>query len=79
MRKRHAQNYTQTRLRLDMLGMLSRLARLKDSAPRQPAIARGLFIAVIAIALLFVAAEKTYTADAEQKPFNPYNNMNVKL
>ena len=65
---------------LDSLGMLRRLASLKGSSPRRPAIARALFIACIAIALSVADQEKIYTADADSKEtIKPFDEMNLKL
>jgi hypothetical protein len=59
--------------RLDRRGMLTRLASLKGSSLRRPALARGLFIAGLAIALSCAGSIK---ATANQKPFHV---MNIKL
>ena len=65
---------------LDKLGMLRRLASLKGSSPRRPAIARALFIAGFAIALSVADQEKIYTADAESVEIQkPFDEMNLKL
>ena len=77
-RERHADNSRVNQNRLDRLGMLRRLASLKGSSPRRPAIARALFIAGLAIAHSFASASAVSTAVYE-KPFNRYNLMNVKL
>ena len=77
-RERHAQKLRLILNKLDKLGMLRRLASLKDSSPRRPAIARAMFIAGLAIAHSFASAAAVNTA-VYQKPFNVYNKMNVKL
>jgi hypothetical protein len=79
MPKRHARNQTQLTHKLDKPSMLSRLASLKGSSLRRPAFARAMLIAGLAIAISVADVEKTYTANIEEKPFNIYNKMNVKL
>ena len=67
----HAQNYARKLIKLDMLGMLTRLASLISSLLRRPALARAVFIAGLAIAL---SCATTLKAEAK-----PYNIMNIKL
>jgi len=57
---------------IDSHDMLTRLASLKDSSLRRPALARAMFIAGIAIALCLTGNAKAYS----QKPLNV---MNIKL
>lgn len=57
---------------LDKAGMLRPLARLRGSALRGRALARAVFIGLLAINLSFAAPQKAYS----QKPFNV---MNIKL
>lgn len=64
-------------IRLDKLGMLRRLASLKGSSPRRPAIARALFITLAVIALSVAAPEKITNATADEKPV--FRLMNLKL
>lgn len=65
--------------KLDMLGMLRRLASLKGSSPRRPALARAVFIAVLAISHSVAAATdiKTKQIEVIEKP--SYDLMDVKL
>ena len=76
--KRHAGLTWGFASKLDKPGMLDPLARLRGSALRGRALARGVLIASTAIAICFADSEKIYTADAvmEQKPFTV---MNYKL
>ena len=67
----HARNHARKLIKLDRLGMLTRLASLKGSSLRRPALARAVFIAGLAIALSCAT-----TIKAEAKPFNV---MNLKL
>ena len=69
--KRHAALTCGFAFKLDKPGMLEPLARLRGSALRGRALARGVLIAVTALAICFADSEKIYTADAvmEQKPF----------
>ena len=77
-RKRHAGLTCGFAFKLDKLGMLRRLASLKSSSPRRPAIARAMFIAGLAIALSVAAPEKINTATADdEKP--AFKIMNLKL
>ena len=68
--KRHAGLTCGFSSELDSDDMLRPLARLKGSALRGRALARGVLIACTAIAICFADSEKIYTADAvvEQKP-----------
>jgi len=57
---------------IDKVGILTRLASLKDSSLRRPVIARALFITGFVIALSVAVIPKAYS----QKPVNV---MNIKL
>ena len=70
-RLRHAQNYARKLIKLDSVGMLRLSQSLRGSFAARRALARGLFIASMAIALSCAT-----TIKAEAKPFNI---MNVKL
>ena len=70
---RHAQDYARKLIKLDRLGMLTRLASLISSLLRRPALARAVFIAGLAIALSCAGSIK---ATAKQKPLHV---MNIKL
>lgn len=63
--------------RFDSRAMLRTLARLRGSALRGRALARVMFIAMLATNIAFAASEKTSSADAET--FKPFNQMNLKL
>ena len=67
--------------RFDRLGMLSRLARLKGSALRRAALGRAIVIMLLAMTHSVAASNALInpTIQIDQKPFNPYNKMNVKL
>jgi hypothetical protein len=60
--------------RLDRGSMLTRLASLKGSLLRRPALARAMFIAGLAIALLPLQTLQTNAADKRS-----YHIMNIKL
>lgn len=76
-RERHAEKARIKRNKLDTLGMLRRLASLKSSSPRRPAIARALFITALVISHSVAAAKEISNKEVEQKPV--YHVMNVKL
>ena len=76
-RERHAEKPRVNADELDTLGMLRRLASLKGSSPRRPAIARALFITALVISHSVAAATDINTKEVEQKPI--YDVMNVKL
>ena len=76
-RERHAEKARVNADELDTLGMLRRLASLKGSSPRRPAIARALFITALVISHSVAAATDIKTKEVEQKPV--YDVMNVKL
>ena len=64
---------------LDKLGMLRRLARLKGSALRRLALGRAIVVLVMATTFSVAGTQALQTVPIEEKPFNPYNKMNVKL
>ena len=68
---RHAGNYARKLIKLDSVGMLRLSQSLRGSFAARRALARGLFIASMAIAL---SCATTLKAEAK-----PYNIMNVKL
>jgi hypothetical protein len=67
--------------KLDKHVMLSRLARLRGSALRRLALGRAIVIMLLAMTHSFAAASETNTPNitTDEKPFNVYNTMNVKL
>lgn len=67
--------------RFDKPTMLKRLARLKGSALHRKALGRAIVILLLAMTHSFAAASETNTPNitTDQKPFNPYNTMNLKL
>ena len=64
---------------LDKLGMLRRLARLKGSALRRLALGRAIVVMLMATTFSVAGTQALQTVPIEEKPFNPYNKMNVKL
>ena len=70
---RHARNHARKLIKLDSVGMLRLSQSLRGSFAARRALARGLFIASMAIALSCAGLIK---ANANQKPANV---MNVKL
>ena len=64
---------------LDKLGMLRRLARLKGSALRRLALGRSIVVMLLATTISVAGSQALQTVPIEEKPFNPYNKMNVKL
>ncbi len=67
--------------RFDRLGMLSRLARLKGSALRRAALGRAIVIMLLAMTHSVAVSNALInpTKQIDEKPFNVYNTMNVKL
>lgn len=65
--------------RFDMLGMLNRLARLKSSALRRAALGRAIVVLAMATTMSVAAASEINNGITDQKPFNQYNDMNLKL
>jgi hypothetical protein len=63
--------------KLDKLAMLSRLARLKGSAPRRAALGRAIVILALLMTYSVAGADDVNTATKEEKP--AYDVMNVKL
>jgi hypothetical protein len=63
--------------RLDKLGMLNRLARLKGSAPRRAALGRAIVILALSMTYSVAGANTLQTAKEAGKP--AYDVMNVKL
>ena len=78
-RERHAQNSRVNVNELDKLGMLSRLARLKSSALWRTALGRAIVILAVLMTYSFAATEKINSSTINEKPFDRYNLMNVKL
>lgn len=70
---RHARNHARKLIKLDSVGMLRLSQSLRGSFAARRALARGLFIASMAIALSCAGSIK---ATANQKP---YHIMNIKL
>lgn len=65
--------------KLDKLGMLNRLARLKGSALRRAALGRAIVILALAMTHSVAGSQALQTKPIDEKPFNVYNKMNVKL
>jgi hypothetical protein len=63
--------------KLDKLGMLRTLARLRGSALRGRALGRSIVILAVLMTYSFAAAEEITTPTKEQKPVNDL--MNIKL
>ena len=76
-RERHAQGLRLNTNKLDKLGMLNRLARLKGSAPRRAALGRAIVILALLMTYSVAGADDVNTATKEEKP--AYDVMNVKL
>lgn len=74
--KRHAVLTSTFAFRLDKSSMLRRLASLKDSSPRRPALARVIVIFVLSMTLGVAGSQKISVAEATQKPLDI---MNIKL
>lgn len=62
---------------LDKVSMLRRLARLRGSARRRPALGRAIVVLALATTLSFAAGEKIENAEADYK--KPFNVMDLKL
>ena len=80
--ERHAERLRVNTNKLDKLGMLSRLARLKSSARHRLALGRAIVILAVLMTYSFAAVETTYSPakaieETEQQPL--YDLMNVKL
>lgn len=65
--------------RFDNVVMLRRLARLKGSALRRLALGRALVVLMLATTISVAGSQALQTVPIKEKPFNPYNKMNVKL
>lgn len=65
--------------KLDKLGMLNRLARLKGSALRRKALGRAIVILLLAMTHSVAASNALQTQPIDEKPFDRYNTMNLKL
>ena len=76
-RVRHAENPRLNCNKLDKLGMLRTLARLRGSALRGRALGRSIVILAVLMTYSFAAAEEITTPTKEQKPVNDL--MNIKL
>ena len=64
---------------LDKLGMLRRLARLKGSALRRLALGRAIVVLLLATTISVAGSQALQTVPIDEKPFDRYNKMNVKL
>jgi len=73
-RMQHAQGYAQIKTIFDIIGMLGMPASLKGSLHGKPALARAMFIAGLAIALLPLQTIQTNAAEKRS-----YHVMNIKL
>lgn len=74
---RHARKHTEINERLDKRAMLRRLASLKSSSPRRPALARALFITLLVISHSVAAATDINTKEVDEMPV--VDVMNLKL
>ena len=74
---RHARKHTQINVKLDKPSMLRRLASLKSSSPRRPALARAVFITLLVISHSVAAATDINIKEVDEKPV--VDLMNVKL
>jgi hypothetical protein len=64
---------------LDTVGMIERLARLRGSALRRQSLGRAIVVMLMATTFSVAGTQALQTVPIEEKPFNPYNKMNVKL
>jgi hypothetical protein len=79
-RVRHAERPRLNKNKLDKLGMLSRLARLRGSALRRTALGRAIVVLLLATTLSVAAAKETNNVTIEEKPLKQsYDVMNIKL
>ena len=65
--------------RLDRPIMIRPLARLRGSALRGRSLGRAIVILAVLMTYSFAATEKINSSTTDQKPFDIYNKMNVKL
>lgn len=65
--------------RFDTASMLKRLARLKGSAHYRKALGRAIVVLLMATTISVASSQALQTVVVEEKPFNRYNKMNVKL
>ncbi len=65
--------------KLDKPDMLKRLARLKGSALRRSALGRAIVILLLAMTHSVAASNALQTQPIDEKPFDRYNKMNLKL
>ena len=64
---------------LDTMSMIRPLARLRGSALRGRSLGRAFVILALSMTVSVAAAQEINNSSANEKPFNPYNKMNVKL
>jgi len=77
--KRHAQNSRVNADKLDIIGMIRPLARLRGSALRGRSLGRAIVILALSMTVSFASANELQNPSEEEKPFNRYNTMNLKL
>lgn len=65
--------------RFDKPTMLKRLARLKGSALHRKALGRAIVILLLAMTHSVATSNALQTQPINEKPFNRYNTMNLKL
>ena len=65
--------------KLDKHVMLSRLARLRGSALRRLALGRAIVILALAMTHSVATSNALQTQPIDEKPFDRYNTMNLKL
>ena len=65
--------------RFDLCDMLRRLARLKGSALRRRALGRSLVVMLLATTHSVAGSTALQMQPINEKPFNVYNTMNLKL
>jgi hypothetical protein len=65
--------------KLDKLGMIERLARLRGSALRRQSLGRAIVVLLLATTISVAGSQALQTVPIDEKPFDRYNKMNVKL
>ena len=78
-RERHAQEPRVNRNKLDKHVMIRPLARLRGSALRGRSLGRSIVILALSMTVSVAAAQEINNSTTDEKPFNIYNKMNVKL
>lgn len=78
-RVRHAQKPRLNLNKLDKPIMIRPLARLRGSALRGRSLGRVIVILALSMTVSVAAAQEINNSTTDEKPFNIYNKMNVKL